>query len=89
MLWSTESMQPALVSFTGDVVQRGITWGGTLTDGLDGGTIPEVPALAGAAAVPTTAETSPAAAARAARVNALGTARAPIRRRLTIPFAPS
>ena len=88
MLWSTESMQPALVSFTGEREQRGITWGGTLTGGLDGGTMPVAPALAGAAAMTTTAQASPAAAERAARVNDLDTARAPVRRRLTIPFAP-
>ena len=38
-------MQPALVSSTGEREQRGMTWGGTLTGGLDGGTMPVAPAL--------------------------------------------
>ena len=37
-------MQPALVSSTGEREQAGMTCGGTLTDGFDGGTIPEAPA---------------------------------------------
>src|SRR5580700_4062086 len=76
MLCSTELMQPALVSSTGETEQRGITWGGALTDGFDGGTMPEAPALIGAHV------------ARAVRGNDLAKARTPVRCRLTIPFAP-
>ena len=81
-------MQPALVSSTGEVEQRGVTWGGTLADGLDGGTMPAAPALAGAATTTTPAAIA-AAAARMVRANDLDTARAPVRSRPTIPFAPS
>lgn len=81
-------MQPGLVSFLGEREQRGITWGGTLTDGLAGGTRPEAPALTGASAMTTRAETIPAAAATTVRVNDLDTDRAPVRCGLTIPFAP-
>ena len=45
MLCSTELMQAALVSSTGEMVQCGMTCGGTLTDGFDGGRMPEAPAL--------------------------------------------
>ena len=79
-------MQPALVSSTAE--QRGITWGGTLADGLDGGTMPAAAALPGAPA-PTTMPTAiTAAVARTVRANDVDTARAPARSRPTL-FAPS
>ena len=40
-------MQPALVSSTGESEQAGMTCGGTLTDGFDGGRIPDAPARHG------------------------------------------
>ena len=82
-------MQPALVSSTGEMEQRGMTCGGTLTEGFDGGRIPEAPALTGANVARTVAEPHPAATASAARGNDLAKARAPVRCRLTLPFAPS
>ena len=42
-------MQPALVSSTGEKEQAGMTCGGTLTEGFDGGTMPEAPAGTGEA----------------------------------------
>src|ERR1700735_5499409 len=40
MLCRTESIQPLLLSSTGETEQSGITCGGTLTVGFDGGRIP-------------------------------------------------
>jgi len=62
-------MQPALVSSTGEMEQAGMTCGGTLTDGFDGGRIPDAPAGAGAAVPTTTAAPIPAARATAARIS--------------------
>ena len=80
-------MQPALVSSTGEMEQAGMTCGGTLTDGFDGGRIPEAPAGTGAAVTATTTDPIPAARATAARAS-VDTARAPGWCRLTLPFAP-
>ena len=60
-------MQPALVSSTGESEQAGMTCGGTLTDGFDGGRMPEAPARTGAAERTTRADPIPAASATAAR----------------------
>jgi hypothetical protein len=69
--------------------QRGMTWGGTLTDGFDGGRMPEAPALAGTVLISTMAEPTPAVMARPARASNLDTARAPVWYcRVTLPLPP-
>ncbi len=64
-----------------------MTSGCTLTDGTDGGTMPEAPAATGAAEMMTRADPVPAVSAIAARRN-VEKARAPGWCRLTLPFAP-
>src|ERR1700731_3537321 len=89
MLCRMELVQPALVSSTGVMEQRGITWGGTLTEGFDGGRMPEAPALAGTVVISTTADPTPAVMARPARANNLDKARAPVWCcRVTLPLPP-
>ncbi len=46
MLCNTELMHVALVSLTGELVQAGVTCGGTFTGGFAGGTTPLAPAVA-------------------------------------------
>jgi len=59
-----------------------------LTDGLDGGTIPDAPAPTGEPAMTTSADATPAATASAARAIDVDPARAPGWCRITLPFAP-
>jgi hypothetical protein len=69
MLCSTELMQPELVSSTGETLQAGMTCGGTLTAGFDGGRMPLAPA--GAAAPATTIKADPKMAATAVAARAI------------------
>jgi hypothetical protein len=81
-------MQPLLSSSTGETEQSGITCGGTLTVGFEGGRIPA--ALAGAAVPDMTMTEEPTTPAKATAIRPMEPA--PVRARLrscfTLPFAP-
>src|ERR1700734_1374667 len=88
MLCKTESMQPLLSSSTGEMEQSGITCGGTLTVGFEGGRIPA--AAAGDDIPDTTTTEEPTTPARATAIRPMVPALVRARRRscFTLPFAP-
>src|ERR1700683_781571 len=88
MLCSTESMHPELSSSTGEMEHAGITWGGMLAAGFEGGTSPAAPAGAEDPAISMTTQPIRTTTARTVRGNVDVTARAPVGCCLTLPFAP-
>ena len=88
MLCRTESIQALLVLSTGETEQSGITCGGTLAVGVDGGRMPAAAAGEGIPDMRTTEEPTIPARATAIRPMEPAHVRAPPRSCFTLPFAP-
>ncbi len=78
-------MQPALWSSTGELTHAGATWGGTLTAGSDGGTMPLAPAPGAGRATTATVDATTTAVPATARTTLMNRTRAPVRCCITLP----